>query len=197
MTAAAPALAERIAGAGRLAGSHAAAAAGGVSETTGRAVKGEGSTGWAIVGYAFALILLYVVVADKPVVAAGSKLIGGVQTATEAFVDPVDPVKLLTERFHYSPTSSTTGAGAPAPAPGANAGPSAGGTLPPAPGSITLPATSPNTWKGVPKPLLEKVLKVAERNARLVKAGKLTEAAAARAEEALVPRNQYPAFYGG
>lgn len=66
------------------------------------------STGWSIIGYALALILLYVLVADSRVVAASSKLVGGAQTAAEAWIAPSDPVALLAERFGATPAASST-----------------------------------------------------------------------------------------
>lgn len=69
------------------------------------ALEGRGSTGWAIVGYALGLILLYVLIADSRVVKATTKLVGGAQTATEAWVKPVDPLALLGERFGYTPST--------------------------------------------------------------------------------------------
>jgi murein DD-endopeptidase MepM/ murein hydrolase activator NlpD len=84
------------------------------------ALEGRGSTGWAIVGYALGLILLYVLIADSRVVKATTKLVGGAQTATEAWIKPVDPLALLGERFGYTP--STPGPGSEAPSGSSPAG---------------------------------------------------------------------------
>lgn len=106
------AFAGRAAPAVRQGGSYASSAAGTVAEHT--TVKEQGgSTGWAIVGYALALILLYVLIADSRVVGASTKLVGGAQTAAEAWVRPVDPVSLLGQRFGYTPSASAE-AGTPA-----------------------------------------------------------------------------------
>lgn len=85
------------------------------------ALEGRGSTGWAIVGYALGLILLYVLIADSRVVKATTKLVGGAQTAAEAWVKPVDPVALLGERFGYTPST---------PGPSSTAPPAGGGSSP-------------------------------------------------------------------
>lgn len=138
---AATTLAGRVGTAGRLAGGHAVTAAGGVSDTIeGR--KGS-STGWAIIGYALALILLYVLIADSRVVAASSKLVGGAQTAAEAWVRPVDPVTLLGQRFGYTPSAASTGEAA-----GASSAPSSA----PVRGAKSLPGgyVSPFSAKVTP-----------------------------------------------
>jgi murein DD-endopeptidase MepM/ murein hydrolase activator NlpD len=101
---AASGLAGRVIHAGELGRTAASAGAGKARGRTEDALQDRGSTGWAIVGYALALILLYVLIADRRVVAASTKLVGGAQTAAEAWVRPVDPVALLGERFGYQPT---------------------------------------------------------------------------------------------
>lgn len=132
------------------AGSYIGQGAGKARGRTEDALQGRGSTGWAIVGYALALILLYVLIADRRVVAASSKLVGGATTAAQAWVAPVDPIALLGQRFGYTPSSpsspsSTASSTTPAaggassanstlpagiaPA-GGNAGPTHGGSLP-------------------------------------------------------------------
>lgn len=113
-------LREGSAAAGRQATGYtrrAASAGGGlISNTAG----GGGSTGWAIVGYSLALILLYVLIADKRVVSATTGLFGGATTAAKTWVEPKDPLALLESKLGYtpgsssSPSSNTTGANAPA-----------------------------------------------------------------------------------
>ena len=75
---------------------------------------------------------------------------------------------------------------------GANAGPTAGGTLPPPPGQSR--ATSTNGLP--PASILRADLKLRAQNAKLVASHQLTKAEAIRREEHLIPRAKYPAFYG-
>lgn len=128
LAAAAPAL--------RLAGSH----AGTVADVYDR--RESGSTGWAIVGYSLALILLYVFIADKRVVAASTGLVGGASGAAGAWIKPVDPLALLAQKLGYGPgsspaSSSAAGAGSTAPNPANIA--SGAGLLAPSP--LTAGAT--------------------------------------------------------
>lgn len=70
--------------------------------STGRDVLGRrdgGSIWWMIIGYSLLAILIYMLVADKPVVNALSGLTGlGARTVT-AWVSPVDPVNSLYTAF--------------------------------------------------------------------------------------------------
>lgn len=70
-------------------------------------VRSAGSTGWQLVGYTIALLLLYVVVADKTVVSAGGKLAGGAVTAAQAWITPTDPVALVAGKLGYTPSSTS------------------------------------------------------------------------------------------
>lgn len=103
----------------QLAGSHVASAAGAVNVSEERG----GSTGWAIVGYALALILLYVLIADSRVVGATTKAMGGGVAAAEAWIKPVDPIAILGARLGYTPSSA---AAAPNAGTGEGAGVAAG-----------------------------------------------------------------------
>jgi hypothetical protein len=88
------------------------------------AVKGNGSTGWAIVGYSLVLILLYVLIANKRVVNATSGLVGGATTAVKAWVSPEDPIALLSSRLGHTPgaAAATSAGSSPTSSSGAAAG---------------------------------------------------------------------------
>lgn len=100
----------------RLAGQHAATVADVYDK------RDSGSTGWAIVGYSLALILLYVLIADARVVGATGKAIGGAAGAADAWIKPVDPVAAIGGKLGYTPTAPASSATGTASAGGAQAG---------------------------------------------------------------------------
>lgn len=99
------------------------------------------SIGWMIVGYSLLAILVYIAIANKPVVAA----IGGASTLgsriVTAWVKPVDPVAAITGSLALTggaPSSGATTAGAAAASQGEG---SAAPALHPAPSPKTIART--------------------------------------------------------
>lgn len=153
------------------------------------AAKGTGNPFLLVVGYSLLLVLVYLLVARRPVIASIQGLAQIGQTAAEAWVKPVDPLQAL-------------GASAPAgSAPGAAAG---GGAAAPEPaiaaGAIAPAPSQLSTVKSIrgripPAKTLEAVLRLRTANQKLIAAHRLTAAQAVKREERLVPRSVYPGFY--
>ena len=161
------------------------------------------------VGWTLALCLVYLLVAGKGVKALSgivNAVVGGVTT----FVKPVDPIASLESALGAtSPSSSssspanpalagvTGSSGAPNPAlagvtgsssPGNSAGTGAPDALPP-----TVAAKVAN-W-GVPASLLKAKLTLNRTASAAITAGKETVKQERAAEERLIPRSKYPAYW--
>ena len=186
-----------------------AAGAGAGSGAIAAAQTGRGSLVLQLIGFTLLLSLIYLLVAGK-----GAAALGGISTAivgaVRTFVSPADPITSLESALRAGPIGATSsGAAAPGslatPAPpgqGATAAGSltAGASSPfapaPPPGKDGANAVSPKTaaW-GLPASLLRQDLALRTSAAKRFKAGTETVKQARAAEEHLVPRGKYPAFY--
>jgi hypothetical protein len=99
-------------------------------------VRDTAATGWAVVGYSLALILLYVFVADQNVVSASSKLAGGATAAAKSWLEPTDPIAQLASKLGYTAASSSSSS---------SSSSSATSTGVPSPTAPSLVAVSPST----------------------------------------------------
>jgi len=171
------------------------------------AVGGRGSVFLQLVGWTLALSLLYLLVAGKGVNALKgitNAVVGGVTT----FIKPVDPIASLETALGATPPSAASSSSSPTnpalagvtgstlPASSVAPGNSAGtGTDAPTPAAAAAGAKAKVSAWGLPASLLQADLSLRRTAAAAVKAGSETVTQARTAEERLIPRKKYPAFY--